>query len=62
LWLFRFFTVLEQETRGPFDLQNLANIKEQRALYLAIESVRTAKGVLLADAGDRERLAGEAGK
>ena len=40
-----------------FDTQNFADIEEQCALYLAVETVGAAQGVLLGDPGNRERLA-----
>ena len=38
------------------------HIEEQRALGFVLKSVRTAERVLLGNAGDRERLTGEAGQ
>ena len=54
--------VLKQERGGALRGDDACHIEEQGALRLVSESGRAAKAALLGDAGQAERLAGEAGE
>ena len=54
--------VLQQEGGGAVMVDDLGQIIEQCSLCVAQEAVWTAKGVLLADTRNRERLARETGQ
>ena len=54
--------VLEEKRARPFSSYDSRDIEEQRSLGFAQESVRASQGILLRDAGNAERLAGETGE